>query len=191
MAPDSSSPPAKPDLQQELEQKLADIGAKEQVLASQQLATQLGVPYADLKGLPVDSGALKRIPEAEARAANTVLVQAKGDTAVMVVLDPRTAETKAVIDRFAKEFPKLTVLIVSPQTMTAVLKRYEGVKVTEVFERGAITVDEATLSRLSGGIKNINDLRNELGSATVTELFEVLIAGALATKASDLHFEPG
>jgi type IV pilus assembly protein PilB len=181
---------ASPDLQKKLEQKLADIGLKEQELAAKQLAAQLGVPFSDLKGLPIDAEALKRIPEAEARAANAALVQAHGQAGTLVVLDPRIPEAQTIVERLTKELPKLSVVMVSPQTMQEVLKRYSSIKVIEVFERGAMSVDDATLAKLSGSIKNIGDLRTQLGSASITELFEVLIAGALSTKASDIHFEP-
>jgi type II secretory ATPase GspE/PulE/Tfp pilus assembly ATPase PilB-like protein len=117
-------------------------------------------------------------------------VQAHGRTGVLVVLDPRTPEVRALIERFSNELPRLSVVMVAPQTMQEILKRYESIMTAEVFETGAISVDDATLAKLSGNIKNIGDLRTQLGSASVTELFEVLIAGALSTKASDIHFEP-
>lgn len=190
MAAATPPPSSQPSLQQELEQKLADIGLKEQARVSQELAVQLGLSYADITKLPVDQEALKRVPEADARTASAALVQVHGQTGVVAAIDPRIPETKALLDRLAATFPKLTVIVVAPQTLATVLERYKSIVTAQTFEVGAISVDAKTLERLSGGIKNIGDLRNQLGVATTTELFEILIAGALATKASDIHFEP-
>ncbi len=180
----------KPDLQEELEKKLSVIGQKESALGSQQLADELGLPYADLKGLPIDPEALKQVTEEVSRSAGVALVQTKDQVGVVVALDPRTPQAKAAFEELKKDHPVLKIVVVSMKTMEAVWARYETVKTTEVFEVGAIQVDDETLAKLSGTIKNVSDLRAQVGSASVTQLFEVLIAGALSTQASDIHYEP-
>lgn len=189
MAP-APTAPKKPDLQEELEKKLTDIGQQEKSLSAQQLAADLGLPYADLRGLPVDPQALRKISEDDARAGGLALVQIKGPIGVVVVLDPRLPATQAELEKLKKAYPELKVLVVSAATMNTVWARYETLKTADVFEVGAIQVDDATLAKLSGSIKNVSDLRDKVQSASVTDLFEVLIAGALSTKASDIHYEP-
>ena len=178
------------DLQGELEKKLSDIGFKEQALASQQLAKQLGIPFADLKGLPVDSEALKQLDEATARGAHIVLIQSKGHTAVAATTDPRPPATQKVIDQLKAKFPSLTVILVSPATLESVFARYATIKTRETFAVGSITVDDAVLKETATHVRNVDDLKAQIAGANVTQLFEVLVAGALATKASDIHIEP-
>ncbi|OGN00003.1 MAG: hypothetical protein A2817_00025 [Candidatus Yanofskybacteria bacterium RIFCSPHIGHO2_01_FULL_39_8b] len=60
----------------------------------------------------------------------------------------------------------------------------------KVFRIGAIEVNEEELEQLQEQIKDISDLKNKLQTISVTKLLEILIAGALKTKASDIHFEP-
>jgi len=187
------TPPAEPkkrDLAAELEKKLSTIGVKEQSLTAQNLASELGLPYVDLQGLPIDPSALKKIPEETSRAAGVALVQIKGPVAIAATTDPRTPEAKQMLDSLAQTYPQLKTLIVSPETMSAVWKRYETIKTAEVFEIGAINVDDSVLARAAESIKSVNDLKAQLNNIPVTELFETLIAGALATRASDIHFEP-
>jgi type IV pilus assembly protein PilB len=186
-------PPAtnsKSDLQSELEKKLSAIGQKEQALSSQQLADKLGLPYADLKGLPIDPEALRLLPEEEARAAGLALVQIKGDIAVVAVLDPESDPAKQKLQELKQRYPTLKIMIVSPTTMAAVFKRYETIKTAKVFEVGAIKVDDTVVAQAAERIKNVTDLKNQLQEVSVTQLFEILVAGALATNASDIHFEP-
>ena len=188
--PTSPAQPKKTDLAAELEKKLSHIGAQEQALSSQSLATQLGLPYVDLKGLPIDPNALKELSEDESRAAGVALVQVKGTVAVAAVLDPRTEPAQQLLARFAERYQTVKVLIISPETMEAVWARYATVKTAQVFEVGAISVDDAVLSRAQESIKSVNDLKSQLEQIPVTQLFEILIAGALSTRASDIHFEP-
>ncbi|HLE55707.1 MAG TPA: ATPase, T2SS/T4P/T4SS family, partial [Rhodothermia bacterium] len=188
MASPSSSNPK--DLQAELEKKLADIGVQGQAQQSEALAARLGLPYADLAGLPIDPEALRVLTEEESRASGVALVQTKGVTGVAVTLDPTVPAAQETLDGLKTRYSKLTVVIVSPATMDTVWARYETMKSAKVFKVGSITVDEAAIAAAQENIKSIDDLKGRVSAATTTELFEILIAGALATKASDIHFEP-
>ncbi len=179
-----------PDLQEELEKKLSSIGRKEKAIVAKDLAAELGLPYAELKGLPIDTEALRQLTEEEARAAGAALVQVKGAVAVLVVTDPRDPATVAVIERLKKQYSGLKIVVVSAETMAVVLSRYETVKTIDVFEVGAISVDDKVLNQAQERIKNVEDLKAQVVDANVTQLFEILVAGALATTASDIHFEP-
>lgn len=178
------------DLQAELEKKLSGIGANEQMLAAQTLANELHLPFADLQGLPIDPEALKKLPEATSRASGVAIVQVKGATAVVAILDPRTLEAQNVLKELAPNYTKITMVVVAPATMETIWQRYSTIKTTEAFETGAINVDDSALAQAQEKIKTINDLRGQLEQASTTQLLETLIAGALATQASDIHFEP-
>ncbi len=190
---DMANPPADPkksDLAAELEKKLSSIGVKEHAITSQALAKDLGLPYVDLQGLPIDPSALKLLAEDRSRTAGVALVQVKGAVAVTAALDPRTPAAQELLQELGLKYPTLKVLIVSPATMDTVWARYATIKTAEVFEVGAISVDDSVLTKAQESIKNINDLKGQLDQVPVTQLFEILIAGALATHASDIHFEP-
>lgn len=189
--PDMATPPTTPtNREAELEKKLAEIGSHEQSLVSRQLAEELGLPFADLRGLPIDPEALRRIPEENAREAGTALVQASGGVVVVVTLDPRTPAAKSLIDKLRAQYPELRVVLVAPDTMGAVWERYRTIKTTKTFEVGAIQVDDSVITGLQGALKNLSDIQSEIGRSSTTHLLEVLIAGALATHASDIHVEP-
>lgn len=188
MASPSSSKPK--DLQAELEKKLEDIGVQGQAQHSEALAARLGLPYADLSGLPIDPEALRVLTEEESRSSGVALVQTKGSTAVAVALDPTLPAAEAALEGLKGRYSKLTIVIVSPATMDTVWDRYATMKSAKTFKVGTITVNDAAIAAAQESIKSIDDLKSSVSAATTTELFEILIAGALATKASDIHFEP-
>jgi len=183
-------PPNKRDLGAELEKKLSSIGSHEQELVAKNLATELDLPFLDLKGLRVDPEALKHIPETESRASGVALVAAQAPTGVVVTTDPRTTAAQKILQRLGSTYTNLKVVIVAQETMQVVWQRYETIKTVALFEVGAIDVDDTALASAAESIKSINDLKAKVGSVAVTELFEILIAGALSTHSSDIHFEP-
>lgn len=188
MAKPSTNEPSTP--QVELEQKLSEIGLKEKAIASRSLADELGLPFADLKGLPIDPQALQKVSEEISRASGVALIQTKGSTGVVAILDPRTSQAKEQLDQLKEFYTDLKVIIVAPATMEAIWSRYSTIKTQEVFEVGAIRVDDKTMAEAQEKIKNLADLKNQIVNVSTTQLFEILIAGALAIRASDIHFEP-
>lgn len=180
----------KSDLQAELEKKLSTIGAKEQSLSAQSLADELGLPFMDIQNILIDPEALRVVPESESRAALCALIQVRGTVGVIATVDPRTAEAKELIEKLEKRYTTLNIFIVAPATMDVILARYETIKTATTFEAGSIHIDDAVLSKAQENIKNLGELKNQLTHIPVTQLFEILVAGALSIKASDIHLEP-
>lgn len=62
--------------------------------------------------------------------------------------------------------------------------------VQKTFQIGTIEMSEDELSQFENQITDIGDIKNKLQAISTTKLLEILIAGALKTKASDIHLEP-
>ncbi len=183
-------PPTNNDTSAELDKKLAQISEHEQTRTAQALATELGMPFLDSHALLVDPSALKHVSESQSRASGVALIQLQASTAVIAALDPRTQEAQAIISSITTQYPTHKILIVDQRTMESIWQRYTTITTTDVFEVGAIDVDDAALAKAAQSIKTITDIKTKLADIPVTELFEMLIAGALATRSSDIHFEP-
>lgn len=177
-------------LSEELEKKLSDIGLKEQEVSAAELAKSLGLVYSDLKSLPVDPDALDLIEEDRARVSHTTPIQRRGGTVVVATVDPQVDTAKTLLEELKKRFENVKVVIVSPTSMDDILGRYEQLRPAEIFEVGAIEVDEETIAQAQQKIQNLHDLKSGIESVSITQLFEMLIAGALKIGASDIHFEP-
>src|SRR3989338_227532 len=175
--------------EEELEKKLKEIKTKEHAEEYSARANKFGLPFSTLKGVPIDTEALNIIGEEEARQSSLAVLYKKDDKLIVALLDPENTDTKKTIDSLKKQDYTLGLLITTPAILSSVLERYKIIK-QKVFKVGAIQIDETELAQLQDQIKNIGDLRNKLASISVTKLLEILIAGALKTEASDIHFEP-
>ena len=166
--------------EEELERKLSEMRQQVEEDKYKALAQQLNLPYSDLISVPVDTDALSLLSEEEARSANIVVILKKGSKVVVAAVDPTNPATQKVISRL-KEDREVNVILTNPRSLQNVLERYRDVKRAEVFEIGAIEIQEKELDRLEGDIKNISDIKERMKKMSATSLLEMTIAGALKT----------
>lgn len=175
--------------EEELEKKLKDIRLKEEETKYSEQAKKHGLPFSTLQGIPIDSEVLNFIPEETAKKANIAVLYKTESKLIVAVLNPEDPLTKEVMASLGKNYPNIDVLLTTPAAMNSVWERYKIIK-PKVFKIGAIEINEDELTQLQDQIKDIGDLKNKLQTISVTKLLEILIAGALKTRASDIHFEP-
>ena len=152
-------------------------------------AQKLGLPYSDLKSVPIDPDALSLLDEEEARLANAAVIYKSDSKIIVVTTDPDSPAAQNIISRFGASY-KVDVILTNPRSFQGILKRFRTIKRAEAFEIGAIEIKEEELDRLEKEINNTSDLRSRLQKISTTSLLELLIAGALKTAASDIHLEP-
>ncbi|MEK7203714.1 MAG: GspE/PulE family protein [Patescibacteria group bacterium] len=61
---------------------------------------------------------------------------------------------------------------------------------TKETKLGIIKLEASKLNQFEKEIKNLTDLKNKFSKIATTEILEVLFAGTLSSRASDIHFEP-
>ncbi len=175
--------------EEELEKKLKDIQVKGTEEKYSEQAQKFGLPFSTLRGIPIDPDSLNLLSEETARSSNLVVLYKTEKKIVVALTNPEDPETKKTLD-FLKGKYTVDVLMTTPEALNTILDRYKIIK-HKVFKVGAIEINEEELTQLQDQIKDISDLKNKLQTISVTKLLEILVAGALKTKASDIHFEPG
>lgn len=175
--------------QEELEKKLIEMRQTEEEDKYKTLAQSLSLPYSDLKSVPIDTDALSVLSEEESRSANIAVVFKKGSKLIVAALDPNNPDTQKVLSRLRTD-SKVDVIVINPQALQTILKRYLTIKIADVFEIGAIEIKEDEIDRLEKEINNASDIKEKVKKASTTHLLEILVAGALKTEASDVHLEP-
>lgn len=177
-------------LEQELEKKLESIQVETRDAAAAQRAAQLGVPFSDLKTVPIDPETLLLITEEEARSARMAPIHKTGNNVVVAVLDPEDSSTADILESLRGRGFAVKIIVTSPTGLNRAWERYASLKSASTFEVGAIELNEAELSKLQSEIHDLTDLKDKVTKISITKLLEILVAGALKTQASDIHFEP-
>ena len=176
--------------EKELESKLGKIREKETEEKIAGLAEQAGLPYLNLTTMLIQQEALELVKEDEARAANLVPINKIGKTLKAAILNPEDEKTKNLIKMLEQKGFDVKVYLVSPKSIDYAFDFYKNIVKTQETKLGSIKLEDEKINRFEKEIENLADLKNKIAKIATTETLELLFAGAISAKASDIHFEP-
>jgi type IV pilus assembly protein PilB len=180
----------KPELEKELEEKLLAIRIQRIEDEAKALAQKLGLPYVNLKMFPVDANAVAVLDEKEARSGQLIVISKTGRNLRVAVLNPQNPQTQLILNKLKEEGYNYSIVITSELSLQAGWEKYKLKKERLEAALGTVTIKESEISDLEKQIKDISDLKERLTVMPITKVLNILIAGALKIKASDIHFEP-
>lgn len=185
-----AQPNQKPDLKKELEEKLSAIQIGKIEEEARAAAQKAGLPYVNLKSFPIDANAVLVIDEKDARSGQMVVISKTGQNLKIAVVDPQNPQTQTALSKLRGQGYTYSLVIASPLGLETGWLRYREKKERVVAPPGVVELKEDVLSDIEKQIKDISDLKERLTSLPITKVLDILIAGALKIKASDIHFEP-
>lgn len=161
------------------------------------LAVDYGLPYINLFAFPINLDGLRIIDRKVAEEAKLGVFNLINKRAFVAVLSPQHPETqKAIADIQAKGYD-VSVSMTSEDGLKKIWARYDDLSTTQASVAGTISISNEAITELREKIKSLNDAVNffsELASSKdmnqISRILEVMLAGALALKVSDLHLEP-
>ena len=174
----------------ELEKKLSEMQIKRTEEESMLLAKKFNLPFSDLKSAPIDNDALTIIDEDTARSSGLAIIYKSGNKLTIAITDPGNSNTKKTLEMLKTKGFIINPIVTSPSILENILNRYKFAQSQELFEVGAIEIEEGELNKIQDEIKTLGDLKNKVTKISATRMLETLIAGALKIGASDIHFEP-
>lgn len=157
-------------------------------------AVRAGLPYLDLiaSKIPVNLKALRLIREDESKSTLVAAFELTKQKLLIASYDPLKKESAEVITRLKKDHA-VEVFVVSINSLTYAWGYYQYV--TDVKDiAGSVSIDPAHLEELVQKIKTIKDLSSEIETHAgefTSQMLEIIIAGGLTLKASDIHLEAG
>ena len=173
--------------------RLGLLHKKEAEESTRLLSQKYRLPYADLSVLPIEIDALKMVPEARARAGQLVVFQAVGAHLKIGVRNPENPEARAILAELGKARHACDLYLVSGQSLDRAWQFYGKVPGGHAASAGAIEISPERLGAAQKEIATLEDVARQIEARLYTktsEMLEVILAGALATDASDVHIEP-
>lgn len=155
------------------------------------IAAKFKLPYVDLSLIPITDDAVNSIPEADAKKANVAVVYKVGKKYQIAVIDPDNYETKKLLEKIKKEEGvNYSLVVVSTDSLGKAWASYGKGSVSETYENQGMTLKQEDLTEFEKGINNLIELKKRIAEIHTTEVFNIIMAGAIKTKASDIHIEP-
>lgn len=173
--------------------RLGEIRKKEEEDTAKIIAGKYKLPYQNLFTIPIDVDSIRLVPENSARAAELAVVQRVGKNLQIAVRNPTNPETKKVLEDLGRQRFIYNLYMVSKQGLEHAWQIYKEVPKELVVISGEIRISEIRVEEFEKKIKtldNINSLLEEVSQKSITEALEIIIGGALAVDASDVHIEP-
>jgi type IV pilus assembly protein PilB len=168
---------------------------EEQLL--QLLSKRYSLPYVDLSSVSIETDALRMIPEESAKEANAGAFKAQGKRLFIAVVSPENKKLTEILGDLERRGFSYTLMLASHSSLERAWSRYKDLSYAAETKAGVLDIATESLEELTKEIKNKDDvtrivnelLKNQQGRK-VTKMFEIVLAGALATGASDIHIEP-
>ncbi|HEY4524513.1 MAG TPA: GspE/PulE family protein [Candidatus Paceibacterota bacterium] len=178
--------------------RLDELHTKEAEDLAQVLAQKYNLSYVDLSKLPINTDALHLIPEAEARAGKIAVFKISGKSLWVVILSPNNPATQRIIGELRDKNFSVTAHLGSEASLNRALERYQEISLSTAAKTGIVDIANDTINAFLREIKDAAGIRVRLDEEAklilkeggVTNLLEVILAGAILVKASDVHLEP-
>ena len=161
------------------------------------LSQKYGLPYLDLSRMTIDVDALKVLTEEEARLGKLAVFQKTGRKLQVAVESPNPETTQRILRNLQEKDYKINTFLVSEESLARAWKRYGEVPEYEEARRGVIDVSSEKLDEFLKKTSTTEELKNLFVSSVTTqknrkisEVLEIILAGALSADASDVHIEP-
>lgn len=157
---------------------------------SQTRAKNLGLPYIDLYGFPIDTNHLTMMKKADVQRTRMGIFALKNKEIYFATTDPGFHGQTDVIKTFKKNGFICKLYLCSELGIKKILKTYNFVVSKKKTFDGIFLDLDKIANAAADGEYSLSNLPNMLNHISTTEVIETVLIGALQNKASDIHFEP-
>jgi len=180
------------------EQKRVDfLRKREEEELAQVLSQKYGVEYVDLTLVAVNVDALRLITEEEAKATEAAAFGRVGKKVSLAVRAPEHPKVKALVNKLTEMGYEVTLYMCSQESLKRAYQRYADLSYAQETKAGVFELSGEELEQLLDKVTTLEDIGKLIKEAVelkkayrITRILEIILAGGLATNASDIHFEP-
>jgi type IV pilus assembly protein PilB len=178
-------------------QRLSDFKRKEEEDVASILSEKYGLDYVDLSRIAINNDALRLINEADSRAAKIGIFNVVDKKLSVAVASPNNPDTVEALKKLSERGYTTKSFMVSEQNLEKVWSRYKDLSYAMESKSGALDISNDEIVEFLKQVESIEDIKKLIESTLglnkvhrISGVMEIMIAGALATDASDIHLEP-
>jgi type IV pilus assembly protein PilB len=170
---------------------------EEEQLVATLAESKYHLPYIDLYRLGIDNEALRAVSEADALKLKVGPFKLFGKNIFIAVRTPSEDLFKTLKEEMERKNLVPTFYMVSNASLEKVWGRYREISLAESSQVGGIDISGEVLRDTAKNIEHLQDITKLIVEALegnkihkISHLLEIILAGAIAIKASDIHIEP-
>ncbi len=179
------------------EERLHELRAREEEQLAEMLSSKYGVEYIDLTTKSVDTDALRLVPEKDARAAEVAAFRKINKRILLAMRAPERPDALAIIQTLEKLGYKIDRYIASQNSLEHAWERYKDLSYATETEAGVLTLSNEMIGQMISELKTLKELQDRINTNLkskdthrISHILEIMMGGALALGASDVHLEP-
>ena len=177
--------------------QLDDIHKEEEEQLVQMLAeSKYGLPYVDMSRLGVDSEGLRAISEKDAHDLNVGPFKLSGKNIFIGVLSPSDSLLSKLREEMERKNLVPTFYMISHSSLNKIWERCKEISMAEGSKSGGIEISAEILRNTAKNIQKMQDIETYVKGAIegnqthkISHILEIVLAGAISIKASDIHIE--
>lgn len=177
--------------------KLNELLHKEEEDLVQILSAKYGLEYVNLMGSPINTDALRLIPEDTARSTNTAAYALIDKKVKVAARNPQDEKVVGVLESLKTKGFTPELYITSKQSLEKAWKVYKDLSFAYESKAGSLEISSEEISEIINEAKSLptiisilNNTMSAKKSYRISRILETIVAGALAIDASDIHLEP-
>ncbi len=182
------------DLQQK---KLDEIRAREEEELARVLSEKYNLRYVDLTQESISTDALRLISETEARTAELVIFGMANKHLSIAVRTPNNEKVVEILESLQARGYEPKLFMASRHSLERGWALYKEVTFAVETKAGMIDISGEDIARLMASMSTVADAHHEIEAIIASKkltltsrILETIVAGGLATHASDIHLEP-
>lgn len=179
------------------EKKLETLRRHEEEELARMLSEKYGIGYVDLTQLPIDTDSLRLVHEEKAREAGLCPFNQLNKKVSLAVISPNNQKVKEIVDDLTKRGFVVSLFMASHLSLERAWSRYKDLSFAIETKAGVLDISGEEVQHLMATIHSIDDVVEQVTSVLgmkkiykISRILETILAGALATFASDVHIEP-
>ena len=161
------------------------------------LARKHGVGYVDLQTVPINSDALKLIPEERAKQAKMAGFNLVGRKVAIACASPLIPQVADEVNRLRAKKYEISVYMTSKKSLEKAWSRYGDISYAVKTEQGVIDISSADIEDVLKGVTSLPAAQDMLKQALISKeayriskVIELILYAGYALGASDVHIEP-
>jgi type IV pilus assembly protein PilB len=177
--------------------RIDDLRRGEEEKLVQALAPQYGFEYVNLHGYTINPEALALIKEDKSRSGRAVAFELTHNLISVAIQNPNNEATTKILEELQNDRQNIQVYLCSSSSLEHAWKRYADLVNSTAEKRGVFDINTEEIVNFAKLISKKEDVTAQMqkigtvnNSRRITETLELMLAGALGLRASDIHIEP-
>jgi type IV pilus assembly protein PilB len=181
----------------QIKARLAELGGEDDERQAMYLSDQSGLPYIDLRIHTPEMSSLLKIKLSDAEKYNLAPFKVSDKTLHIALLNPSDGGTLEFLKNYINDNDKPLLYVASKASLNHIYKRYADIDGSDVLLKGVVDISNENINLLTEKIEQIDSIHALVENVVanvkkekISRLVEIIIAGAIKFKASDIHLEP-